>query len=746
MKRQVLLALALATAIGGHAQQSAAGIQVKPFNAGQYFAEKYKVLYAPEQAQAPATAIPKSQVPEENLLRSAQSVTVPNWKPFTGSMNVYGVIVSNSKPLIFDDDLNAVSFVHRKSSTYIPNPMPNDPGAIAGAIVGMVTGDWGTEWDTTLIWNDENLWARYPQGGLWHDPTHDCIDSAAIIAMGPITPISAGWIGSYFASKWLDSIGGAKNDNMVSSVPGATAFIANTAPFPSGKFDFPRHDFSATDDGMVRTLGWLANDINGTGANYGWQGASVVNGTHMGGGVFAWKADTIIPKILVNSAGTQYVMGTPHMAWNESGTVGYVWFIGVRDTTGLPDSLGKGSNMGYQPIVYKTTNSGGSWTELPRINFNTALNTFDAVFSSMFAVQGDSIGIPYFTINEGVDGIVDRNDRLHIVSPVWSTFSKHPDSLNYINVYTHQDGEQYYFRHSPGKHPYIYDFTETPTGWKVTVIDSMSSEAPGITPTSNGFGDNPWDIGTAGNKVDSDARIQLSRTADGKYIVYTWAESDTAFTSAGRKWNTQPNVKARLAEIGLESGSTPGSITIHPNEINITNPLVGSDPAVKSKASMHYISPKCAVISSTASSGIAIGLPITVSNNNLVPMQPLSPVTHYYLSAALNFDNVSTYDFPARHAYCNMTVIATPDLHAAEFSIFPNPAESTVEVTMSGVNSGSADLVMLNTLGQVVYSAHIPVSGQPHHKVDVSSLPNGVYLVNVHSQGEVRTTKLVISH
>jgi hypothetical protein len=766
MKKQLLLGSALLAAITAFPQQAVQKEKAQSFNMATYLSKKFERQMNPVEPSGAATKTNQQNDPaygpEMNPAMAAKSSAIAapgTWNPFTGSMNVYGVLVSNSKPLIYNDNLNAVSFIHRKSNTYIPNPMPSANEAQSGAIVGMITDNWGNEWDTTLIWNHEDQWARYPQGGLYGQPGVRCFDSGAyIIATGPITSVASSWVGSYFASKAVDTLGGAGNNDTVSTGFADHQFIANsgTDPLTYGKMDFPRLDFSVTDDGMVRVLGILANNVNGTtNAAYGFKGASMVNGTFISGS-FSWMVDSFIPDVYINSAGSQYVFGSPHMAWNESGTVGYVWFIGVRNPrVGMGDSL---ANMGYQPIVFKTTNSGATWTELPRINFNGP--GFNQVFGQLYGVQGDTLGIPFFNATEGMDAVVDRNDRLHIVSTVVGTFSKHPDSLGYTYLLTHNDGERYRFGHSPGLRPHIFDFTETATGWNVTLVDSMSSEAPGTQAADDGYNDNPWDAagGTSGtDRVDADARIQLSRTPDGKYIVYTWAESDTAFTPQGHKWNSLPNVKARLGEV-----STSGALTIHSNEINVTSPGTSqppftSHPQVQSKAVMHYVSPKCAVISSTASSGVAIGLPVTVSNNSFVPMKQLNPVTHYYLSANLNFDAVSTVDFPTNDCKPQPkdpedpdTTVSITETRAAAISesmIFPNPTSKDAQLSIGLADGANVEVTVVNAVGQVVSSVrHSGNAGVNNINLNVSSLASGIYFINIKVDDATGTKKLVIQH
>lgn len=65
------------------------------------------------------------------------------------------------------------------------------------------------------------------------------------------------------------------------------------------------------------------------------------------------------------------------------------------------------------------------------------------------------------------------------------------------------------------------------------MVDSMYSEGPGGQTGDPGVGSNPWTNGA--DKVAYDARIQVSRSVDGKKIIYSWAESDTSIL--GTEWN-----------------------------------------------------------------------------------------------------------------------------------------------------------------------------------------------------------------
>ncbi|MCC6369499.1 MAG: T9SS type A sorting domain-containing protein [Bacteroidia bacterium] len=730
MKKQLLLGSALLAAISAFPQSGRTGVKPSGISdMGARLASKYEIINNPVE-RAPIGSNSSQPIGPVMEAGKAGSSAAANWVALSGSMNIYGMLVSNSKPLNYNADLNTVTFVHRKSNTYVMNPMPSAVGAVNGGIVALVGAGIETPtWDSTLVWNNATNWARYPQGGIYNPPGNTTIGNAYVVAMGPLTQAntSLGWVGSYFASKQL---GSANYDNVASATPNAQQFISNTAPYATGaKIDFPRCDFAFTNDGAIRGMGIIANNVNGTGTAYGWRGASIAKGT-FNSGVFSWTADTIIPPVVFSNVffgGSTLASGQPHMCWNNSGTVGYVWFIGAR-------SGATNANSGYQPIVFKTTNSGASWTPLPGINFNSGAFDTDVLNHISSTRSNTNITIPYFNSSEGVDGIVDANDKLHIVSCLLPTATDHPDSLAYNFIYTNADGEQYNYPHAPGIRPYIYDFTETNNGWNVTVIDSMSSEAPGERSGDNGYGSNPWDPagGSSGtDKLSSDARMQLSRSTDGKYIIYTWAESDTNFTSSSFKWNSIPNIKARAVEI--TTGANGSILNLSPTEINVTNPSSGAIALVASRAQMHYTSPRCAASTASTSTSFTVTLPMTVSNNQNVPMTQLLPNTHWYSSANMVFQKYGVG-------------IAENALNSVKGSeIYPNPATGSAKLAIGLKDNSKVEINVMNLVGDVVKSTSTQAeAGENTIDIDLSGLSRGIYLVNVKIGNANVSKKLIV--
>jgi len=281
---------------------------------------------------------------------SSPIISAP-WTRLSGSMNVFGFLNSNSKILNYNRYINTVSFIQHKSPTYtlVPNLPANSQ---SGAIVAYLGKNGGTQWDSTLVWADASNWARYPSGGIYSPPGNTVYANAYVVVTGPLTGVSSSWVGNYYASKSLTATpknsAGIDMQTMLDTPP----FSSTTSPTTT-KHDFPRFSFISTDDGKVRVAGSLYDDVNGTtdqAKNY--RGGTISRGS-FNSGVFVWTIDSFTPPCVTKTSGIKSLHDECWMAWADAGHIGYLMFVGAR--TGAT-----GSNKGWQPIIYKTTNSGNT--------------------------------------------------------------------------------------------------------------------------------------------------------------------------------------------------------------------------------------------------------------------------------------------------------------------------------------------------------------------------------------------------
>ncbi|HQQ94701.1 MAG TPA: T9SS type A sorting domain-containing protein [Bacteroidia bacterium] len=703
MKRQLFLTAALCTSICAFPQSG----KMKPESSGKENTRPLMKLQMNEPAATAASQNGQSGANNQTT-QSAKTSTFNNWVNFSTSPNIYGVLISYCNPLGYNNELNAVSFVHRKPTSYVASPAPAATAA-SGLMIASISSNWGNNWDSTLIWNDDNNWGRYPGGGIYNPPGNSTLSAAYIVGHGPTTAAAGGWPGNFYASKQLNAF-----TNVASTTPGAQQWKDITNPDPNiGRHDFAAYAFNASDDGKVRCLAGITDDAAGQDT-----AVMMITGT-FNSGVFAYSGTVFNPPATFQSDGSDNWVSRPAMAWNDLGTVGYVAVMGSRIGA-------SGCNVGLQPMVWKTTNSGASWALLPGIDFNSA--SYTALKHNLTSVTTSTLEVPNFLWLEGFDMSVDANNKLHLFSVPVGHYSDHVDSL----FYTAQFGsEGYRWLHIPGLRPYLYDFmTDGTAGWSYITVDSMSTEGPAGLSTGNGFNVNPWDL-NGSDKPRLDARLQTSRTPDGKFIFYSWTESDTNFTSSAVKWNVLPNIKVRAYSVDNN--------TVFPQEINISSPTTGANPNVASRAFFHYMSSISSNASTLTAPGtstaVAAKLPFTVTNSQ--GYTQLISNTHWFDAAEL------TFYLGAPPAWVSISENA---MEAAETSmLYPNPATNSTQLALSIKEETRIGIAVYNLMGQMVKAFVADgQKGENQINIDLNGLERGVYMVKVNVGNASSTKKLIV--
>ncbi|MDZ4663723.1 MAG: hypothetical protein SGJ15_02495 [Bacteroidota bacterium] len=152
-----------------------------------------------------------------------------------------------------------------------------------------------------------------------------------------------------------------------------------------------------------------------------------------------------------------------------------------------------GSNIGWQPMIYKTTNGGYTWFLINSIDFNKSTPSINYLLNSLDGVSTNTdVKVPFFDASEGIDIAIDVNNKLHIVGTVKGTAKSHSDSLTFVHQYT-LGTETYSWPHYNTKRPYILDFTGGGASlWQCTIIDSADTECSSSIPSMPGFTNNPW--------------------------------------------------------------------------------------------------------------------------------------------------------------------------------------------------------------------------------------------------------------
>ncbi len=719
MKKQLLIASALLFSVGAFAQNRQ--VKLKPsgiLNQAEKLKAKFAPVDNPVETQVAAKPLPPDfqinpGVPHPELATNSSPIISANWVRISGSYNILGMIVSSSKPLQYNRYLDLVSFIQRRSTTFSVSPtMPAN--AASGPIVAMLGKQCGLTWDSTLVFADPTNWSRYPQGGIYSPAGNSNIENAYAVAMGPITANGGGWVGSYYATKTLTSTANRHTAGTDQQ------FMSHTAPFGSAtsptmpKHYFPRHGFTQCDNGMVYSLGGLYDEygVVTAGQPEKYRGGMLAKGNFVSGAM-VWTSDSMVPPVISSGAGARQLFSQSYMAWDDAGQVGYVVFIGARAGS-------TNANKGWQPIVYKTTNGGGTWALVNGIDFNTA-TTWDFVLNSMASVNiNNSLSVPFFNVGEGIDCAVDKNGKLHIGSTVVGTSSTHNDSLGFTWQFT---TNQYSWSYQNTAWPYLFDFVGDGTGaWSYKTIDSVGSEGMATTNPNNCWGNQSQTSPAA-----SDMRIQMSRTYDGEFILYSWEESDSTLTTGNLKWNEFPNIKVKALRMC--------DMSVSSDEYMVSSPVTGFHPRVRDKAFFHYMSRQSRGDQTTMTTA-QFTVPVTVSNNPLCLGD--NPIDTYYARA------VVSYSFASPGCTTTTGFINNASNEVKNTRIYPNPAKNTFNVGVNLNVAGDVSITVYNAIGQKVSS--VKTNGQIGENtvaIDMNNANAGVYFVKIKS-GTTETTKKLI--
>jgi len=237
-----------------------------------------------------------------------------------------------------------------------------------------------------------------------------------------------------------------------------------------------------------------------------WAVDAVMNGTNLSGSFKIYKgtwngtndiswATTYTANPTLNTALTGSVhVSDYNIAFDPTGTFGWMSFL--SHATGGP------SNYAYYPIFYKTTDGGASWTGPIQVD----LNQFPCITSLL---TGTSVATTAFEH----DLTVDINGNPHLLTTI----------CNGDNAYA------VYF----GYTHHMFDITNLNGVWNAYDIANVNSGR-------GGWGTSPT------NTVTMDMAPQVSRTADGKKIFFTWTDNTTYTVGAA---NQSPNLFSRAYDV-----------------------------------------------------------------------------------------------------------------------------------------------------------------------------------------------------
>lgn len=614
---------------------------------------------------------------------NANKVSAAPYKRIAGSTNAFGVIVSESRCLQYNAAINTVGLVYRQNI----NTWTGIPSGNSGTVSYAWSSNNGSSWDSTVVLASGTQFHRYPCASIYNPMGNTTPSNAYAVASGPWHP-GANWQGVYFGSKKLTAPGtNTVNTNL---------YVDNLALTASQrKQDFSRVDPQTTADGVVHIVGQIYGDANGTtAATQKWRGAMINKGV-FNAGSFTWTLDSLKPTFKLDNAGAKSgYTGTANMAWNEAGTIGYVVFYGVDANA----AAGTSQNS-FQPYVYKTTNSGTSWSRFaPLFDFKS----ISVISNRLFGVHNTALAKPFIAPSEGGAATVDATGNLHLFCALSSAASDNLDSLGYTL--------------SPNYNQvwnYLMDFKTTSTGWNAMIVDSLNNAGPTAAQSNWGGATN----------VAYDARCQISRTTDGNNIIYSWADSDSA--SVTTHISTFPDVFMKGYDVVA-------------NKMTCKKNMTTGKALVASQAFFFFTPP--IIAKPTATSFL---IPMTVVRSDDGSNNGDNPISQFYIDD--NMFAASEFTVTPNGSGCSAsTGVGINELSStvSNLNFYPNPASSNGTIEVSLVENAKMEIVVMNSVGQTVYTTSFEgTSGNNKVDINLSNLSTGLYFYQVKIANSKSVTK-----
>lgn len=105
-------------------------------------------------------------------------------------------------------------------------------------------------------------------------------------------------------------------------------------------------------------------------------------------------------------------------------------------------------------------------------------------------------------------------------------------------------------------------------------------------------------------------------------------------------------------------------------------------------------------------------------------------------------------DFDSRTFKNEMAAVSVEEISAiANVNVYPNPVNETANVVFNLTSNVDTNIEIVNILGEVVYTENLGTltNGQHTTVVDVQGLTNGIYFLNIISEGNIVSKKINVS-
>lgn len=463
----------------------------------------------PRFVQEPSTPLMLRQATEIVSTIPSYHTDAVNSLKIGSSGNFFGYSNNSQKQLYIMNNLNAVSFVFRN------NPTASGAGN-SGHLRYNVSSNKGLAWSSTNgagIGNtnpNQPKLARYPNCVLFSDPAVG--GTNANVRVGILAAVlnssGTGWEG------YLQNVVGP---NVFTNITTPVIEQEDYALFEGPVF--PEHITERVPGEFWATM-YSDNTANDT--------IYVLKGAYdaVSEGILWTYQDKLMPTWNTSVDGTAH-SANPKVEFSPDGTIGYVAVVG--DLVGGQDSA-------YVPILWDYNPSTGHFTGGYEVNINQfpQLNAFISSFVDANNAVLSPSGTPTCAFN--FDLTVDVNGNPHILCIVGPSSSGVTSPAAYSI--------------SSGFAMQVMDITKDYTGgWNMIKLWDQQTFRETLSGSSS---------------ISLDPSMHLSRTEDGKYIFYTWSDTDTTGNPTNNA-NDAPNLKGRFYDVVNDKVNTTVDWTFDDN-------------------------------------------------------------------------------------------------------------------------------------------------------------------------------------
>jgi hypothetical protein len=322
----------------------------------------------------------------------------------------------------------------------------------------------------------------------------------------------------------------------------------------------------------------------------------------------------------------------------------------------------------------------------------------------------------------GTDVTVDANGKLHFVTSVNDPLKDGADKDSIAFSYTY---DYDYINH----HPIFWDLMTDGTSWSTLLIDSAASAFMGDDPaTDTTATSNP--MGNSGTFLGYGSRLQVSRSADGTKIIYSWADSDPATT--GSKFNIQPDIFMKAWDVNTMKMTPSTNVT---NGLGVCFFHMFADISYMSGANLvapfMYSIPRTLVGSVYTATGITDHFYSTCGS-----FAPTDFTGTAVTTAATGTGN---------YTGCVTGIKSNHNAFVSSVSNYPNPFNGTTNIVVNLNEGKSINVTVVDAIGKVVaVKTATGVVGNNTIVFDAANLNAGVYYYTVTAGYEKVTKKMVI--